>query len=278
MKIKFTKMQGLGNDFVVIDAINQQVNFTPKQICALADRHFGIGCDQLLMLLPSRQADADFGFKLFNADGSEAEQSGNGMRCLAKFAFANSLTSKKSLVLHANSGRKVKLLIQDDGLIVVDMGKAVFEPRLIPMVATELALSYNLQLENQTFVFGAVNLGNPHVVIKVADVNTVDVGYFGKLIATHENFPEGVNVGFMQVINREKILLRVYERGSGETLACGSGSCAAVIIGRLWQLLDEDVYVQLTGGNLTVSCPDVADSIILKGPAVKVFTGEFDIL
>lgn len=278
MKIQFTKMHGLGNDFVIIDAINQQIELSPENIRFIANRHLGIGCDQILLVLPPLQAKVDFAFRIFNSDGSEAEQSGNGMRCLAKFVTHKKLIANDEIIAQSLSGRSVKLHLQKDGTIAVDMGIPIFDPKHIPFVASGLALRYNLQLENMLYEIGAVSFGNPHAVIKVDNVSEVDVSYWGKKISTHESFPQGVNVGFMQVVSRDKILLRVYERGTGETLACGSGSCAAVAVGRLWQLLSENVLVQLSGGSLTVSCQNLGSSVILKGPAVKVFDGELDIL
>lgn len=278
MKIKFTKMHGLGNDFIIINALNQHIDLSLEQIRNLADRHLGVGCDQIIIILPKKDQKADFSFRLFNADGTEAEQSGNGMRCVAKFIKENNLLTKNIIFMHSVLANKItKLILEPDGTIAVDMGIPVWEPKLIPLIASDFALRYNLQVEGKNFIFGAVNFGNPHIVIKVEDVNAVDVLHWGKLLAQHKNFPNGVNVGFMQIVNRKEIRLRVYERGTGETLSCGSGSVAAVTVGRLWQLLDENVLVQLSGGSLTVSCPNIESAVILKGPAVKVFDGEVEL-
>lgn len=273
MKIHFTKMQGLGNDFVIIDAVKQDVDLNPQMICQIADRHFGIGCDQIILITTPKDKTADVCYRIFNADGSEAGQSGNGARCVAKYASMHGFTDKNTITMQTPA-RSVKATINDDNQITIDMGVAELSPTKIPFLATEQALSYDITTSFGDFVVGAVSLGNPHAVIKVANVEAIDVENIGSTLSKHRLFPEGANINFMQVIDDKHIKLRTYERGSGETLACGSGACAAVAIGRLWKLLDKQVTVYLHGGNLVVNCPSIILPISMIGPAVVVFTGE----
>lgn len=275
MKIRFTKMHGLGNDFVIIDASKQNIELTPQMVRQIADRHFGIGCDQVILLTTPNDIVIDIYYRIFNADGSEAGQSGNGARCVAKY-ISNRLLDKNIIVMQTPT-RVINATIEPNGLITVCMGTAELSPAKIPFLAMEQSLSYNINTPLGTFLIGAVSVGNPHAVIKVTDVENIDVENIGKTLSKHSQFPEGANVNFMQVIDRSKIKLRTYERGSGETLACGSGACAAVVIGRLWKLLDEQVTVCLHGGNLVINCSDVMSPIAMLGPAAVVFTGEFEI-
>jgi len=272
MKIPFTKMHGIGNDFVVIDGTKQKYNFNKNNIKNISDRHFGIGCDQVLLIESAKENDVDFFISIFNADGTLAEQCGNGIRCITKFVFDNNLTSKKNLSL-ATFARKIQTKLENDGNITVNIGVPILEPNLIPFKATQKQLQYKL-LNTE---IGAISIGNPHAVILVDDITNAPIHTLGKMIAAHPDFPNGVNVNFMQIDNRNSVKLRVYERGAGETLACGSGACASVAIGRLWNLLDANVQVALPGGVLKVSWQNFTAPIFLTGPAVTIFTGELKI-
>ncbi|MDH5571278.1 MAG: diaminopimelate epimerase [Gammaproteobacteria bacterium] len=270
--IDFTKMHGLGNDFVVIDAIQQQINLTSEQIRFIADRHFGIGCDQLLLVEAAQSPDTDFIYRIFNADGGEVEQCGNGARCFARFVRDKGLTNKNIIKVETASGL-ITLHIENTGLVSVNMGIPVFEPRLIPFDAPELSLFYYLDVEGENIEMGAVSMGNPHAVLRVDNIDTAPVESLGKLIESHPRFPQRVNVGFMQVIDNRHIRLRVYERGAGETLACGTGACAAVVIGRQQGWLNDMVNVTLPGGELQIIWSGKNDPVIMTGPAVTVFEG-----
>lgn len=272
MKIPFTKMHGLGNDFVVFNALSKSLGLGVDALQKLADRHTGIGCDQFLFLESAKTKGTDFYCRIFNADGSEAGMSGNGLRCITKFVYDCGITKKRSLVL-ATFARNVLAVIEDDGQVTLNMGVADFTPKNIPILATQKALSYNLETALGKFDIGAASVGNPHAVVQVMDVDAVDVVGLGSLISQHEFFPDQANVNFMQVLDRGNIKLRTYERGTGETLACGSGSSVAVAIGRAWQLLDEVVTVHLHHGNLQVKLKDINSPLFLTGPAVEVFNG-----
>jgi diaminopimelate epimerase len=274
--LKFTKMHGLGNDFVVIDAINQQVELNEKQIQFLADRHFGVGCDQLLLVETSKIEDVDFRYRIFNADGSEVQQCGNGVRCFARFVRDKGLTKKSTIAVETASGI-VYPTIQQDETITVDMGLPHFEPAKIPFKVEEQATRYSLPLvQNEAVNIAAVSMGNPHAVMTVENVALADVERLGPLIEGHQQFPERVNAGFMQIISPEEIALRVYERGVGETMACGTGACAAVVSGIRQGLLATKVKVKLAGGELIISWPDVMSSVWMTGPATYVFDGEIE--
>ena len=272
--LKFSKMHGLGNDFIVIDAIHQQVELTSAQIQFLADRHFGIGCDQLLLVETPSTNKVDFKYRIFNADGSEVEQCGNGVRCFARFVYDRGLTDKDTIAVETASG-VIFPSLQINGDVRVDMGLPQFEPIKIPFHVEQQAKTYSLPLLNgQTREIGAVSMGNPHAVIVVDNIKTADVETIGPIIESHDQFPERVNVGFMEVVNPSQIRLRVYERGVGETKACGTGACAAVVSGIQQGLLSREVQVSLPGGKLTISWPDDQSSVWMTGPATQVFDGE----
>ena len=276
MRLRFTKMQGLGNDFVVIDAINQSVDMTPTMSRRLADRRFGIGCDQLLLVEPARLPDTDFHYRIFNADGSEVEQCGNGARCFARFVREQGLSDRDEIPVGTAAG-PIRLSIQADGQVSVDMGKPRLEPAEIPFLAEERALTYALSVDGETVSIGALSMGNPHAVLRVDDIDQAPVARLGARIEHDRRFPNRVNVGFLQVVNRGHIRLRVWERGAGETLACGTGACAATVIGRLQFGLDERVQVALPGGELVIHWPGAGASVTMTGPATRVFDGAIEL-
>ena len=274
--LKFSKMHGLGNDFVVIDAINQQVELSTEQIIFLADRRRGIGCDQLLLVENPSQTDVDFRYRIFNADGSEVAQCGNGARCFARFVRDKKLTDKDTIAVETASGIIYPSLL-DSGAVKVDMGLPIFEPSAIPFKSDVQAETYKLALaDNLNVTIGAVSMGNPHAVIVVDDISQADVAEVGPQVENHTQFPERVNVGFMEVISPIHIKLRVYERGAGETEACGTGACAAVVSGIQRGLLEHDVKVDLPGGRLLISWADEAASVWMTGSATQVFDGEIE--
>jgi diaminopimelate epimerase len=273
MKLKFVKMHGIGNDFVVFDAIRQTVQLTPQQIRHIADRRFGIGCDQLLLVEKSPDTRADFGYRIYNADGGEVEQCGNGARCFMRFVHDEGLSDKSPLKVRTVCGL-LELFMQPDGLVRVNMGVPEFEPRKIPFTADQRATDYGLDVLGQTLTIGAVSMGNPHAVTQVDNVQTADVTRLGPAIESHPRFPQRVNAGFMQIAARGHIKLRVYERGAGETLACGSGACAAVAVGHVRGLLDSKVTVSLPGGNLIIEWQGAGHELWMSGPAERVFEGE----
>lgn len=277
MKLKFTKMHGLGNDFMVIDAITQVVSLTPAQIRHLADRHFGIGFDQLLLVeappsrLDQNSQGVDFIYRIFNSDGGEVEQCGNGARCFARFVTDQGLTDKSIISVQTNTGI-IRLYRENDGQITVNMGLPRFDPAQIPFIG-ERAKRYRLEVAGNTLELGVVSIGNPHAVLQVADVNLAPVLEWGPLLESHPRFPKRVNVGFMQVVDAHTLRLRVFERGVGETLACGTGACAAVVIGKTWELLNDPVDVMLPGGNLIIKWPGEGEPVMMTGPATSVFEG-----
>lgn len=274
--LHFTKMHGLGNDFVVFDAVRQRVELNPEQIRFLADRRFGVGCDQLLLVEPPRGPRTDFHYRIFNADGSEAEQCGNGARCFARFVREQGLTDKDEIPVGTSAG-DIRLQVEADGQIRVDMGAPVFEPALIPFDAQRRADIYSLTVDDDSLRIGAVSMGNPHAVLLVDDTETAPVETLGPLIEHHPRFPRGVNVGFLQVQDPGRVRLRVFERGSGETLACGTGACAAVAVGRQLGLLTERVQVALPGGNLVVEWRGGSQPVWMTGPAVSVYQGKIEL-
>jgi diaminopimelate epimerase len=274
--LRFTKMHGLGNDFVVFDAIHQQVELSADQYRKLADRHFGIGCDQILLVEPARLAHTDFHYRIFNADGGEVEQCGNGARCFARFVRDKGLSQKSQIPVGTATG-PILLTLEDDGQITVDMGVPILEPAEIPFRAAATARSYPLQLTDQTLQIGAVSMGNPHAVLQVDDVDSAAVARLGSQIEHHPDFPQRVNVGFVQRLDREHIRLRVYERGAGETLACGTGACAAVVVGRLQGLLEPRVEVGLPGGKLVIVWQGEDTAVMMSGPAQSVFEGTIEL-
>jgi diaminopimelate epimerase len=272
MKLHFTKMHGLGNDFVVIDGINQTVALDPERIRHLANRHFGIGCDQVLLVESADRPDADFRYRIFNADGGEVEQCGNGARCFARFVRDRGLTGRDELLV-STAGGLLALRLQPDGRVAVDMGQPRLDPAEIPFFATERAARYPIAADGMELEIGVVSMGNPHAVLVVDDVDRAPVARMGPLLERHGRFPNRANVGFMQIVAPDHIRLRVFERGAGETLACGSGACAAVVAGRLWGLLWPNVRVELPGGELTVHWAGEGESAIMTGPAETVFEG-----
>ncbi len=274
--MKFTKMQGLGNDFVVIDAINQHVALQPEQIRYIADRHFGVGCDQILLVESPQGSEADFKYRIFNADGSEVAQCGNGARCFARFVRDKGLTDKDEIRVETEAGQLV-LYVADDDLITVNMGIPRFAPHEIPVRAEQASRFYSVTVDNVEKAFGAVSMGNPHAVLHVNDVQSAPVATLGQALENHVFFPERANIGFMQVLDRQHIKLRVYERGAAETLACGSGACAAVVIGIEQNLLDDTVMVQLPGGKLKIHWAGRGQPVMMTGPAVGVFEGMIDL-
>ena len=276
MPLKFTKMHGLGNDFVVADAIHQSVALSPEQVRFLADRRFGIGCDQLLLVERARQAGVDFRYRIFNADGSEVQQCGNGARCFARFVRDKGLTDKDAIVVETASGI-ITLFIEADGQVRVNMGKPNFEPASLPFLAEKAQLLYPLEVGGDTLPVGAVSMGNPHVVLQVEDVELAPVRELGPALESHPRFPERVNVGFMQVLDSGAIRLRVFERGAAETLACGTGACAAVAVGHRWGLLGDEVRVSLPGGELTIRWAGEGEDLWMIGPATSVFEGTIEL-
>ena len=276
MKLAFTKMHGLGNDFVVIDAVRQKVALDADRVRFLADRRFGIGCDQVLLVEPPRAAGSDFGYRIFNADGGEVEQCGNGARCVARFVRDRDLTDRDLIRIDTLAGT-ITLVLEADGQVTVDMGVPLLEPADIPFEADTRAELYDLEVDGAHVEIAAVSLGNPHAVLQVADVASAPVATLGPQIEAHTRFPRRVNAGFMEVVHRAHLRLRVYERGAGETLACGSGACAAVVAGRTRGLLDDRVAVDLPGGRLVISWPGPEQSVRMTGPATTVFEGQIDL-
>mgnify|MGYP000925864027 FL=1 len=276
MKLKFSKMHGLGNDFVVLDGIRQQVALTPEQLRHLADRHFGIGCDQVLLVEAADAAGVDFRYRIFNADGSEVEQCGNGARCFVRFVHESGLTDKREIRVETRSGL-IAPRLEGDGSVTVDMGIPRFLPAEIPFIHDEDVVIYSLDVADESLEISVVSMGNPHAVQVVASVDSAPVGEHGPLIERHERFPQRVNAGFMQVVDRHAIRLRVYERGSGETLACGTGACAAAVTGIRRGLLDSPVRVTTRGGDLVIVWAGPGKPVMMTGPAVTVFTGEIEL-
>ncbi|MFD3351270.1 diaminopimelate epimerase [Alteromonas macleodii] len=276
MQVQFSKMHGLGNDFMVIDNVTQNVFFSKEKIQQLANRNFGIGFDQLLMVEPPYDPEQDFHYRIFNADGSEVEQCGNGARCFARFVKQKGLINRNKIVVSTKAGKMV-LYLEKDGQVTVNMGKPEFEPANIPLKANKQENTYILRVGESTLFIGAASMGNPHCVMEVDDVDTANVAEIGPLVEKHERFPEGVNVGFMQIINESHIKLRVFERGSGETLACGSGACAAVAIGQIQGKLGKDVRVDLPGGSLRIRWSGPDNVLKMTGPAEHVYDGHINL-
>lgn len=275
MNITFTKMHGLGNDFIVIEALNHKFHASSEEIRHLADRHFGIGFDQLLLVEPPLTEEMDFSYRIFNSDGNEVEQCGNGARCFARFVYDRGLTEKTEIRVGTQSGIIIPRLLED-GRIRVDMGSPRFQPQEIPFIAAERQHSYKLKLENDEIDVAVVSMGNPHAVQIVEDVEMAKVLQSGSEIEHHQRFPQRVNAGYMQVIDRHTIRLRVWERGSGETLACGTGACAAVVTGIDQGLLDSPVEVKLRGGKLDIEWTGQDASVFMTGPAEYVYEGSYE--
>jgi diaminopimelate epimerase len=276
VKLKFAKMHGLGNDFVVIDGIRQDVALTPEQLRYLADRHFGVGCDQILLVEKPTRPGVDFRYRIFNADGGEVEQCGNGARCFVRFVHEQGLTDQREIRVETLQGT-IAPRLEGDGNVTVDMGEPRFLPAEIPFLHDDEVVIYNLDVADETLEISVVSMGNPHAVQVVGDVEVAPVGEHGPLIEGHELFPKRVNAGFMQVVDRHAIRLRVYERGSGETLACGTGACAAAVAGIRRGLLDSPVRVTTRGGDLTIAWGGPGRPVLMTGPAATVFSGEIEL-
>ena len=276
MQINFSKMHGLGNDFMVIDNVTESVFITNEQIKNMADRNFGVGFDQLLLVEPPYDPDLDFHYRIYNADGTEVGNCGNGARCFARFVRMKGLVNKHKIRVSTKGG-KLTLFLDKDGSVTVNMGPARFDPKQVPFKANKAEQTYILRAAEQTFLCGVVSMGNPHCVISCDDVDAVDLETLGPLISNHERFPEQANVGFMQAIDKENIKLRVWERGVGETLACGTGACAAVAVGRQQKKLADEVKVQLRGGELKIRYKGQGDTIKMTGPATHVYDGKINI-
>ncbi|MCZ6501561.1 MAG: diaminopimelate epimerase [Gammaproteobacteria bacterium] len=287
MLLRFTKMHGLGNDFVLLDLISQNIRIREDQIRELGDRRTGIGFDQLLLVEPPQDPDVDFRYRIFNADGSEAEQCGNGARCLMRFVRDRGLTTRTTVKMETNTGN-IECRLEKDGNITINMGSPVLSPEQIPFLSDHSKIQYELELCSSLPVhpgfhspekvrIAVVNIGNPHAVLNVKNVDEAPVNQLGPLIENHKKFPQRVNVGFMEVVSRCKIKLRVFERGVGETQACGSGACAAVVAGRLQGLLDDQVEVTLPGGTLSITWHGDNSDIMLSGPACRVYEGRLQI-
>ena len=288
MLLRFTKMHSLGNDFMIVDLISQRANLHPGLIRELADRKLGIGFDQLLTVRPPEDPDLDFRYTIYNADGSEAQQCGNGARCFLRFVRDEGLTTRSAIRLETNTGT-ISCKLEKDGNITVDMGQPVLQPAKIPFMAEAPQITYRISLSescgqpenaedsSEVVELSSIGMGNPHAVITVADVDKAPVERIGPIIESHPRFPERVNVGFMQVVSRKKIRLRVFERGVGETRACGSGACAAVVAGRLQGLLDDVVDVELPGGHLSVNSAGDDDTVKITGPACRVYEGRLQV-
>ncbi|CAI8740691.1 diaminopimelate epimerase [Methylococcus capsulatus] len=270
--LRFTKMQGLGNDFVVIDAIHQTVNLDEAALRRLADRHYGIGCDQILLVEPPASDEVDFRYRIFNADGGEVSQCGNGARCFARFVREKGLIDRDEIRVETAAGRMV-LWLEAGGEVRVEMGVPRHAPAEVPLLADRERSVYTVNVEGVDWRFGAVSVGNPHAVITVADVDEAPVARVGTVLERHELFPERANIGFMQVLDLHHARLRVYERGTGETLACGSGACAAAVVGILQGTLESPVRIDLPGGTLRIGWQGRGTPVYLSGPAVTVFEG-----
>lgn len=273
MLLRFTKMHGLGNDFVVLDLITQSVRLDAPLIRFLADRHRGIGCDQVLVVEPPTDPDMDFLYRIYNQDGSEAQQCGNGARCVAKFIRDRRLSAKRRLRVQTLGG-PISMSCGKGNVVTVSMGIPRLAPQEIPFAAARQATVYTLEACGQPVEISAVSMGNPHAVLVVDEVETAPVATLGPVLEQHPDFPERTNVGFMQVLDRGEVRLRVFERGAGETMACGSGACAAVVAGRIRGLLDERVRVHLPGGFLQVEWRGEGDPLMMTGPATTVFEGQ----
>ena len=273
MLLRFTKMHGLGNDFVVLDLITQSVRLDASLIRFLADRHRGIGCDQVLVVEPPTDPDMDFLYRIYNQDGSEAQQCGNGARCVAKFIRDRRLSAKRRLRVQTLGG-PISMSCGKGNVVTVSMGIPRIAPQEIPFTAARQATVYTLQACGQPVEISAVSMGNPHAVLVVDEVETAPVATLGPVLEQHPDFPERTNVGFMQVLDRGEVRLRVFERGAGETMACGSGACAAVVAGRIRGLLDERVRVHLPGGFLQIEWRGEGDPLMMTGPATTVFEGQ----
>ena len=275
-RVTFTKMQGAGNDFVVLDATREPFALCAEQLRRLADRHFGVGCDQILVVESSTRAGADFRYRIFNADGGEVEQCGNGARCFVRFVHDKGLTAKREIRVETLAG-PIAPRLEDDGEVSVDMGAPVFEHVRVPFVGERPGLVQRIDVAGREVEVAVLSMGNPHAVQVVTDIDAAPVTSQGRLIERHSRFPNRVNAGYMQVLGRNLIRLRVWERGAGETLACGTGACAAAVSGILRGLLDSPVRVETRGGALTIDWPGGDNAVWMKGPAASVFEGTIEI-
>lgn len=276
MRVEFTKMHGLGNDFVVIDAVSRPLSLSPDQVRMIAHRRLGVGCDQVLLVESAKRPGVDFSYRIYNADGGEVEQCGNGARCFALFARATGLSGKDTLIVETSSG-VIQLYLEQGGQVRVNMGAPCLDPKAIPFVTDAEAKSYRVEVEDQRIELGAVSMGNPHAVLLVDDVAGAPVGRLGPLLETHPRFPARVNVSFMEIAKRAHIRLRVWERGVGETPACGTAACAAVVVGRQQGRLDDKVAVDLPGGRLLVSWSGGGEPVWMTGSATRVFEGQIEL-
>jgi diaminopimelate epimerase len=277
MKLRFTKMHGLGNDFVVFDGVSQTVALTPEQCRRIADRHFGVGCDQILLVEAPSRDDADFRYRIFNADGGEVEQCGNGARCFVRFVHDHGLTAKTKIRVETASGL-IEPRLLDNGLVTVNMGAPRFAPADIPFTAEAEAMTYPLKVGQHVIDIAALSMGNPHAVLRVNDLDSAPVDILGPAIESHARFPQRVNAGFMQVLTPHDIRLRVYERGAGETLACGTGACAAAVAGIRQGWLQSPVSVHTKGGDLVIEWAGMGHAVLMTGPAETVFEGELELI
>ena len=273
MLLRFTKMHGLGNDFMVVDLISQRVHLSPEQIRYLGNRNTGVGFDQLLLVETPQSPDVDFRYRIFNSNGTEVEHCGNGARCFAKFVHDQRLTGKRDISVQTSNGR-IMLKMRDDHAVGVDMGEPVLQPDQVPFEATTQAPSYSLEQDGHNYTLGVVSMGNPHAVLVVDDVASAPVFELGSKLEQHPRFPNKANLGFMQIVDRNTIKLRVFERGVGETKACGTGACAAVVVGQQIGLLDTNVTTQLTGGNLAIQWQGPGHHLFMDGPATHVYEGQ----
>jgi diaminopimelate epimerase len=276
VKLKFSKMHGAGNDFIVVDATRVPLAFDAATIRRLSDRHLGIGFDQMLVVEPARNPGTDFYYRIFNADGGEVSQCGNGARCFVRYVHDKGLSAKRAIRVETRSGI-IEPRLEPDGRVTVDMGAPLFEPARIPFVADRRATTYALAVDGGEREISALSMGNPHAVQTVDDVDAAPVAGEGPLIEHHSRFPERVNAGYMQIVDRNHIKLRVYERGAGETLSCGTGACAAAVAGIARDLLDSPVKVQTRGGVLEISWMGEAQPVFMTGPAQSVFEGEIEV-
>ncbi len=276
MLLHFTKMHGLGNDFMVIDSVTQNVTITSDRVRKWSDRHTGIGFDQLLIIAPPSHPDIDFSYRIFNADGSEVEQCGNGARCFAKFVRDKRLTSKKHIIVETASGI-IELHVLTNNQIRVNMGKPRLQPTEIPLKVQQQATSYTLFVEQQSIEFSAVSMGNPHAVLRAEDLELAPVATLGPKIEHHPLFPNKVNVGFLEVLDRHHAKLRVWERGAGETQACGTGACAAAVTAIQNNWMDSPINIKLAGGTLTIEWDKNDSPVFMTGNAVTVYEGKIQL-
>lgn len=273
MLLRFTKMHGLGNDFMVLDLVSQHAHVQPRHVKQWGDRNFGVGFDQLLIVEPPSTPDADFRYRIFNCDGTEVEQCGNGARCFARFVVDKRLTSKKTIRVETKGGM-IELTIANDGQVTVDMGPPRLAPEQVPFKADSEALSYPLEVDGQRYDLAAISMGNPHGVLRVDDVDSAPVRTLGPKLEIHESFPQKANIGFLQIVNPHQARLRVWERGAGETLACGTGACAAAVAGIRQGWLQSPVQIDLPGGRLSIEWAGPGQPVMMTGPAVRVFEGQ----